>query len=132
MTFCSKTPILELNGGKHYIPYGQSYRTYKALSNYADGHVCQRGGVPTATASWKGENAGFTALECNLLLASKHVPILEMEPSNIIIDELHLLLRIGDILLRNVTLHADSLDQRAAMIQHQLAESHPQTRDSCT
>ena len=35
------------------------------------GHVCQRGGVPTATASWKGENVGFTALECNLLLAQK-------------------------------------------------------------
>ena len=57
-------------------------------------------------------------------LGSKHVPILEMEPSKIIIDELHLLLRIGDILLRNVILHADSLDQRAAMIQHQPAQSH--------
>ena len=45
-------------------------------------------------------------------LGSKHTPILQMEPTDIIIDELHLLLRIGDVLLRNVILQADNLDRR--------------------
>ena len=35
-------------------------------------------------------------------LGIKHQPLLEIEPSQIIPDELHLLLRIGDVLVRNL------------------------------
>ena len=42
-----------------------------------------------------------------------------LEPTNIIIDELHLLLRIGDVLLRHVILQADNLDRRSAMTRQQ-------------
>ena len=60
-------------------------------------------------------------------LGSKHTPILQMEPANIIIDELHLLLRIDDVLLRNVILQADNLDRRSAS-----TELHPHTQGSGT
>jgi hypothetical protein len=48
-------------------------------------------------------------------LSSKFVPNLQIEPNNIVIDEL--LLRIGDVLLSNVILQADSLDKSAGMQQ---------------
>ena len=35
-------------------------------------------------------------------LGSQHSPVLKIEPDNIVIDELHLLLRIGDVLIRNI------------------------------
>ena len=35
-------------------------------------------------------------------LGSQRSPVLNIEPDNIVIDELHLLLRIGDILIRNL------------------------------
>ena len=35
-------------------------------------------------------------------LGSQHSPVLNIEPDNIVIDELHLLLRIGDVLIRNL------------------------------
>ena len=35
-------------------------------------------------------------------LGSQHSPVLKIEPDNIVIDELHLLLRIGDVLIRNL------------------------------
>ena len=35
-------------------------------------------------------------------LGVKHQPLLDIEPSQIIPDELHLLLRIGDVLVRNL------------------------------
>ena len=35
-------------------------------------------------------------------LGSQRPPVLNIEPDNIVIDELHLLLRIGDVLIRNL------------------------------
>ena len=60
-------------------------------------------------------------------LGSKHTPILQMEPTDIIIDELHLLLRIGDVLLRNVILQADNLDRRSAMTRPQPQQKYIRT-----
>lgn len=45
-------------------------------------------------------------------LGSKHPPLLELEPSSYVLDELHLLLRVSDILIRNLIHLADQLDQR--------------------
>ena len=35
-------------------------------------------------------------------LGSQHSPVLNIEPDNVIIDELHLFLRIGDVFIRNL------------------------------
>ena len=35
-------------------------------------------------------------------LGSQNAPVLNMEPNKIVIDELHLLLRVGDVLIRNL------------------------------
>ena len=48
-------------------------------------------------------------------LGSQNKPILHVEPDKIVIDKLHLLLRIGDILVRNIVhevIHADKLANR--------------------
>ena len=37
-------------------------------------------------------------------LGSQRQPVLNIEPDNVVIDELHLLLRIGDVLIRNLVL----------------------------
>ena len=55
-------------------------------------------------------NSQFTVPKKHL--GSKSRPILKVEPTQIILDELHLLLWIGDVLLRNVILQVDSIDQR--------------------
>ena len=68
------------------------------------------------------ENSKFSQPKRHL--GSKHPPILPMEPSNLVLDKLHLLLRIGDILLRNVIPQADSLEQRAYMTQGVRSNSH--------
>ena len=47
----------------------------------------------------------------NKHLGSKHPPLLEIEPSQFILDELHLLLRVADILLWNLIHLADHLGQ---------------------
>ena len=60
-------------------------------------------------------------------LGSKHPPILQIEPTNVIIDELHLLLRIGDVLLRNVILQADSLDNRVYHHEGRRTDNHLRT-----
>lgn len=44
---------------------------------------------------------------------SIHEPILLLEPSQLVIDELHLYLRVSDILLRNVIFQADTIDHRS-------------------
>ena len=56
-------------------------------------------------------NSMFSQLKKHL--GSKNAPLLPLEPSRFVLDELHLLLRIGDVLLRNVILQADHLDQKA-------------------
>ena len=35
-------------------------------------------------------------------LGSQHAPLLEIDPNHVILDELHLLLRVTDILIRNL------------------------------
>ena len=57
-------------------------------------------------------------------LGSKEKPILQTEPSNLVIDELHLLLRIGDVLLRNVILQANSLDHMVYMKEGRRSDDH--------
>ena len=53
----------------------------------------------------------------NKHLGSKHHPLLELEPSQYVVDELHLLLRVADILLRNIIHFADHLDQTNHLIR---------------
>ena len=57
-------------------------------------------------------------------LGNKNPPILSLEPSSLVLDELHLLLRIGDVLLRNVILQADSLDHQVYMREGRQSENH--------
>lgn len=57
-------------------------------------------------------------------LGSKERPILQTEPSNLVIDELHPLLRIGDVLLRNVNLQANSLDHMVYMKEGRRSDKH--------
>jgi hypothetical protein len=57
-------------------------------------------------------------------LGSKNPPILPLEPTSLVLDELHLLLRIGDVLLRNLILHADSLDQETYMASGRRTDNH--------
>ena len=45
-------------------------------------------------------------------LGSKNPPLLNLEPSKYVVDELHLLLRVSDILLRNLIHLADHLQQQ--------------------
>ena len=49
---------------------------------------------------------------CHKHLGSIHPPLLDLEPSQIVADELHLLLRISDVLFRNLILYMDHLDHR--------------------
>ena len=44
-------------------------------------------------------------------LGSKHPPLLELEPSQYVLDELHLLLRVSDVLVHNLIYYADHHDQ---------------------
>ena len=47
---------------------------------------------------------------CNKHLGCIHPPLLNIELDSIVVDELHLMLRVGDVLLRNLILYADSRD----------------------
>ena len=51
-----------------------------------------------------------------------HPPLLNIELDSIVVDELHLMLRVGDVLLRNLILYADSRDH--ASREHQGEESN--------
>ena len=55
-------------------------------------------------------NSRFAKKPCSKHLCSHHLPLLNLEPTQVVLDELHLLLRIGDVLIRNVILYADQLD----------------------
>ena len=55
-------------------------------------------------------NGRFAKKPCSKHLGSHHLPLLNLEPTQVVLDELHLLLRIGDVLIRNVILYADQLD----------------------
>ena len=47
---------------------------------------------------------------CSKHLGCIHPPLLNIELDSIVVDELHLMLRVGDVLLRNLILYADSRD----------------------
>ena len=47
---------------------------------------------------------------CSKHLGCIHPPLLNTEVDSIMVDELHLMLRVGDVLLRNLILYADSRD----------------------
>ena len=55
-------------------------------------------------------NCRFSNPEKNL--GSKYAPLLQLEPSKYILDELHILLRVADVLLRNLIYLVDLLEQR--------------------
>lgn len=50
-------------------------------------------------------------------LGSQHSPLFHVEPENVVIDELHLLLRISDILVRNLILEMVRLDKKDKVMQ---------------
>ena len=56
-------------------------------------------------------HANCTHSRPNKHLGSKYPPLLEIEPSQYVLDELHLLLRVADVLLCNLIHLADQLDQ---------------------
>ena len=43
-------------------------------------------------------------------LGSQHAPLLKVDPDHVILDELHLLLRVTDILIRNLVFEMARLD----------------------
>ena len=49
---------------------------------------------------------------CSKHLGCIKVPLISIPLNRILLDELHLLLRIGDVLLRNLILYFDSVDHR--------------------
>ena len=54
---------------------------------------------------------------CSKHLGCIHPPLLNIELDHVVVDELHLMLRVGDVLLRNLILYADSRDH--ACREHQ-------------
>ena len=59
---------------------------------------------------------------CSRHLGCVLPPLLNISLDNIVLDELHLLLRIMDVLIRNLILYADGEDHRQK--EHHGAESH--------
>ena len=63
---------------------------------------------------------------CHMHLGCIRPPLFEIELENIVLDELHLLLRIGDVLIRNLILYADSCDHRnkahRGVVTHRIRE----------
>ena len=64
------------------------------------------------------------------ILGSKHTPILCIDPNKIVLDELHLLLRIGDVLLRNVILQVSNLDHCFHMKEGRQVDHHLRTLET--
>ena len=58
-------------------------------------------------------NCAFSKPEKHL--GSKHSPLLHLQPSQYVLDELHLLLRVSDVLVRNIIHLADHLDQESGL-----------------
>ena len=50
---------------------------------------------------------------CHVHLGCIRHPLFDIQLENIVLDELHLLLRIGDVLIWNLILHADSCDHQS-------------------
>ena len=52
----------------------------------------------------------YSKQTCSKHLGCIHPPLLKVELGHLVLDELHLMLRIGDVLFRNLILYADSRD----------------------
>ena len=59
---------------------------------------------------------------CHIHLGCIRLPLFHIKLENIVLDELHLLLRIGDVLIRNLILFADSSDH--CIKAHRVVTSH--------
>ena len=68
--------------------------------------------VKSRTLQSLREKSMLASKGCHKHLGSQHPPLLDLEPSQIVADELHLLLRIGDVLLNNLILYMDGQDHR--------------------
>ena len=58
-------------------------------------------------------NCAFSKPEKHL--GSKHSPLLHLQSPQYVLDELHLLLRVSDVLVRNIIHLADHLDQESGL-----------------
>lgn len=66
--------------------------------------------------------SGHRYSSCSQHLGCVLSPLFNISLNNIVLDELHLLLRIMDVLIRNLILYADGEDHRQK--EHHGAESH--------
>ena len=64
-----------------------------------------------------------------LHLGSKYSPLLPLEPSQYVLDELHLLLRVADVLVRNIINLADHMDQTQSLRQGRAGTHIPQLEE---
>ena len=69
-------------------------------------------GVKARTLQSLKEKSKLASKGCHKHLGSQNPPLLDLEPSQIVADELHLLLRIGDVLFNNLILYMDQQDHR--------------------
>ena len=79
------------------------------LCHYMMGRVCGWGGVLSGKdkISLTSDSRHYTALKH---LRCIHPSLLNIELDSIVVDELHLMLRVGDLLLRKLIFYADSRD----------------------
>ena len=62
------------------------------------------------TLSSMKELSRFSSQTCNRHKGCIHPPLVNTDPNSIVLDELHLMLRIGNVLIRNLILFAHSQD----------------------
>ena len=69
------------------------------------------------------DNSRFSSKPCQKHLGSIHLPLLDIDPTKVVVDELHLLLRVTDILTRNLISIAASRDHEQQQ-HHGEASNH--------
>ena len=55
----------------------------------------------------------FSSQTCSQYKGCIHPPLVNIEPNSIVLDELHLMLRIGDVVIRNLILFVHSQDHHS-------------------
>lgn len=58
-------------------------------------------------------NSTLWSKGCRRHKGSIHEPLIPLEPSQLVMDELHLLLKVSNVLLRNLIFQADGMKQRS-------------------
>ena len=118
----------QMRGIYMYINVKSSYTDMTDFCHHKVGHVCGWGGILSGEGKisllaeiW--QPTLYTALQH---LGCIHPPLLNIELDSIVVDELHLMLRVGDVLLRNLILYADSRDH--ASREHQGEEPNNNLR----